>query len=201
MKNYYTMKRVLTLTIALLVTGGANAESAVIMRDTNLLWTPSFSSGSAGQLHIGAEVDAGEHKGGWRKITTKSDGKSGWVRRYTMRSGLKSNNINKATQTTQTDSLKNGLSSIGRLFASLFYSGDRAKPQNRGNLTVTAGIRGLNAQDIEQAQPDTEMLNRMLAFHEHPESANSFASAANLRSQHVNYLPKPQIERHNYKDK
>ena len=150
-------------------------------------------------------MNAGEHKGGWRKITAKSDGKSGWVRRYTLRSVAKSDNANitiKNSQTdSQTDSLKNGITNIGRLFASLFYSTDSVNRENKGNLTATAGIRGLDAQDIKQAQPNSEMLNRMLAFHEHAKSANSFASAANLRSQRVNYLPKPQIDRRVNKDK
>ncbi|MEE4249199.1 MAG: SH3 domain-containing protein, partial [Alcanivoracaceae bacterium] len=123
--------RVLLVILALL---GSNlafaADSGIISANTPLHSEPSGAVN--GTLLANTLVEVGERRGGWYQVTA-SGGRQGWVRLSAVRlSGQK-----------QSDSVFSGL--WGWLNSS-------QSVQSGG--TATAGIRGLDAADIESANAD-----------------------------------------------
>jgi hypothetical protein len=63
--------------------------------------------------------------------------------------------------------------------------------QRSATPTSTIGIRGLGAEDIAQAQPDTGAVTRMEALRVAEPQARQFARDASLKTASVDPLPAP----------
>lgn len=154
----------------------AQQDAAVIQRATELRDAPGTAGASLGQLPAESPVErTGERKGSWIKVRT-SQGSSGWVHMFDVgsRASAASASGNAAT---------GGLRSLGGLFGS-----------NSGSTTATstAGIRGLEAEDITNAQPNPAAVTQAEQHRVNARQARSFASSAPLQAREVAPLPEPE---------
>jgi hypothetical protein len=116
-------------------------------------------------LQENAAVQALERKGGWTRVRA-ADGE-GWVRMLTLRFG--------ATP-------KPGASGASQLF-------NVARTGTSGTQ-VTTGVRGLDAEQLVNAQPNAAELAKLEKFAAERGAAEKFASQGKLAAQPVDY-PKP----------
>lgn len=151
-------------------------ESAVVKRATQLRDTPAENGGSVAPLAANTVVTrSSERKGPWTKVSTPQ-GASGWVHMFDLgpQAGSASGTGNAAT---------GGLRSLGGLFGG-----------NSGSTTTatsTVGIRGLDAQDIANAQPNPAAVDKAEGLRVNADQARQFASAASLQSRTVPPLAEP----------
>lgn len=153
-------------------------EAAVIKRATQLRDAPSDGGASVAPLDANTVVTrSNERKGPWTKVSTPQ-GATGWVHMFDLgpQSGAAAPSNNAATS---------GLRSLGGLFGGTGGSTTTA--------TSTAGIRGLGAEDIANAQPNPAAVGRAEAMRVNADQARQFASSAALQSREVPALAQPAL--------
>jgi hypothetical protein len=161
---------------ALLATNCAHAESAHTIRATELHADSQSDAATIATLPENAALDVLQRRGAWSQVKT-SNGQSGWVRMLNLRfdavAGAAPNNA-KAS------------GSAGSGLTSLLASG---RTSNSG--TDTTGVRGLNEEDLANAQANPAELQKMLKFATDKNTAQTFAQRAKLAAAKVPYLPDP----------
>lgn len=176
------MPRELWRVLALgLVCGGLTAvhaqDAAVLKRATDLREAPSDTAPSVAPLPAQASVTrTPERKGAWVKVRTPQ-GASGWVHMF---------DLNPAAGSAAGGG-GNVATSGARGLGSLFGGGAGSTT----TATSTAGIRGLGAEDIANAQPNPAAVGRAEGLRAGPEDARRFAGGAALRSRDVPALAEP----------
>jgi hypothetical protein len=172
-----TVLRVLALTALLLPTAWAQ-EAAVTRRATELRATPADSGRSLAALPAQSPVTrGGERQGPWVQVRTAA-GATGWLHLF---------DLGPATTTASADSggAANAVGGALRGVTNLF-GGNRPT-----QAATTAGIRGLGAEDLAQAQPDTAAVAQMDKLRQSEADARAFAGSAALRPASVTPLPAP----------
>jgi len=153
-------------------------EAAVVKRATQLRDTPADSGASVAPLEANTVVTrSNERKGPWTKVSTQQ-GATGWVHMFDLgpQSGSATPTNNAATS---------GLRGLGGLFGG-----------NSGSTTTatsTVGIRGLDAEDIANAQPNPAAVGRAESLRVNADQARQFASSASLQSRDVPALAQPAL--------
>lgn len=160
---------------ALTLPAHAQQDASVIQRATELRDAPGTTGASLGALAADSPVErTGERKGSWIKVRTPQ-GIAGWVHMFDVgtRASAAPASGNAATS---------GLRSLGGLFGG-----------NAGTTTATstAGIRGLDAEDIANAQPNLAAVTQAEQQRVNAEQARRFAGAASLQAHQVAALPEP----------
>ena len=143
----------------------ALAEPASVIRPTELKKEPATDAAKVADLAENAPVDAGERSGGWIRVRTPA-GAEGWVKLLALRYG--GPGAARAGDTGLSQALN-----VARTGA----SGTR----------VTTGVRGLEAEQIAAARPNTAELNRMRSFAATRDSSAGFAENGELQRQRVDY--------------
>lgn len=172
-----TTLRVLALAFLLLSTAWAQ-EAAVTRRDTELRATPGDGGRSIAPLPAQSPVTrTGERQGPWVQVRTAA-GASGWLHLF---------DLGPATTTASAESggAANAVGGALRGVTNLF-GGNRPS-----QAATTAGIRGLGAEDLAQAQPDTAAVAQMEKLRQSEADARAFAGSAALRQASVASLPAP----------
>lgn len=164
------MKRILLSVFALLAAGLCAAEPATVIRATELKKEPGTDAPTVAPLAEGARVDALERKGGWTRVKTEG-GAEGWVRMLQLRYGAGAGGEAKA-----------GDSGVAQLL-------NVARTGSSGTQ-VTTGVRGLDEQQLANAQPNAAELAKMNRFAAQPDAAAAFAAKGKLSAKPVAY-PKP----------
>lgn len=144
------------------------AEPAVVIRATELKKEPATDAATVAELAENAAVDATERKGGWTKVKAE-DGAQGWVKMLLLRYGA-------------AGAAKPGASGLTQLF-------NVARTGTSGTQ-VTTGVRGLDAEQLTNAQPNAAELAKLASYAASPETSAQFARRAKLQAQQVEY-PKP----------
>jgi hypothetical protein len=143
------------------------AEPATLIHAAELKRAPATDAETVAQLAANSAVDALERKGGWTRV--KAAAGEGWVKMLALRySGP--------------GEAKKGDSGITQLF-------NVARTGSSGTQ-VTTGVRGLDEQQLANAQPNKAELARMSRFAARPEAAAAFAAKGHLAAKSVEY-PKP----------
>jgi hypothetical protein len=152
-------------------------EALVTKRQSSLRQEPSESSRSLQTLPLQTQLTRlGDKQGAWIKVSLV-DSSQGWVHMFDV--------------TTPAAASSVGSTGAGVLRSvTSFLNRGSAQPRNNVS-TATVGIRGLNAQDIANATPNTQALQRAESFQLGADQANRFASAASLSRQSVADLPVP----------
>jgi hypothetical protein len=163
---------VLALTGA--VAAGAHAqEAAVTRRATELRDAPSEQGKSLASLPAQAAITrTAERQGPWVQVRTGA-GATGWVHLF---------DVGPAAAAPQSGGAGGALRSVTSLF------GGSSRQTQTGS---TAGIRGLEAQDLAQAQPNPAAVTQMEGLRQSEADARSFADSAALRPASVEALPAP----------
>lgn len=165
------------------LTGTAHAqEAAVVKRATQLRDTPAESGASVAPLEANTTVTrSSERKGPWARVST-AQGATGWVHMFDLApaAGSAASAASGVGSTAAT-----GLRSLGSLFGG-----------NSGSTTTatsTVGIRGLDAEDIANAQPNPAAVGRAESLRVNADQARQFASSASLQSRDVPALAQPAL--------
>jgi len=156
------MRTLLALLLALPLL--AAAEPATLMRATELKQEPATDAATLARLPENAAVEALERKGGWTRI--KAGAAEGWVRMLSLRFG-------------GPGEAKKGDSGVTQLF-------NVARTGTSGTQ-VTTGARGLDADQLANAQPNPAELAKMDGFAASAEAAASFAAKGRLSATSVEY--------------
>ena len=156
-----------------LLPGALAQESAVTRRATDLRDAPGDKGRSIATLPAQAAVTrTNERQGPWVQVRTPA-GATGWVHLF---------DIGPATAAAEGgSSAGNALRGVTGLFGS-------GRSTQTGS---TAGIRGLDAQDLANAQPNPAAVAQMEGLRQTEADARTFANSASLRSANVEPLPAP----------
>jgi len=136
----------------------------MLVRATELKQEPATDAATVARLPENAAVEALERKGGWTRI--KAGTAEGWVRMLSLRFG-------------GPGEAKKGDSGLTQLF-------NVARTGTSGTQ-VTTGARGLDADQLANAQPNPAELAKMAAFAADAEAAASFAAKGKLSATSVEY--------------
>ncbi|KFN51504.1 SH3 domain-containing protein [Arenimonas composti] len=161
-------RRVLVAALAAaLVSGVALADSATVLKATDLRAEPNASAPVAGQVKPRDTVEVTAREGAWMNVTTAA-GQAGWARMLNFR-GVASADADRGS---------------GADVGALFRAGSTG-------ATATTGARALDAEDLRTAAPDTMALAQLDGFASSRDEASSFAGQAPVQAQRVDYLPEP----------
>ena len=141
------------------------ADPATLIRAADLKSSPAVDAESVAALPANARVDALERKGGWTRV--KAAEGEGWVKMLALRYQAGG---------------KGGDSGIAQL-ANVARTGS-------SGTQVTTGVRGLDEQQLANAQPNRAELAKMARFAAAPDAAAAFAAKGKLSARAVAY-PKP----------
>jgi hypothetical protein len=171
-----TALRAVALALLLLPQAWAQ-EAALTRRATELRDAPADSGRSLASLPAQAPVTrSSERQGPWVQVRTAS-GANGWVHMFDL-----------GPASAGADAGANGAGNLvgGALrgVSSLFGGGNRP-----AQAATTAGIRGLGAEDLAQAQPNAAAVAQMEALRQSEAEARSFAGRSAWRPAAVEPLP------------
>jgi hypothetical protein len=159
-------------------TAQAQDESALVKRSTELREAPGETGRSLASLPAETALTRlGDRQGPWIRVRTAA-GATGWVHLFDV--GPASRGAAAPTSGGAAGALR-GVTS--------FFT--KPSEQRSATATSTIGIRGLDAQDIAQAQPDTGAVTRMETLRVAEPQARQFARDASLKTASVEPLPTP----------
>ncbi|MFZ1910670.1 MAG: SH3 domain-containing protein, partial [Burkholderiales bacterium] len=139
------------------------------VRAAELKKAPASDAEAIAQLAENAKVEAGKRRGGWVQVRDAA-GASGWVRLLWLRYGAEGE-------------AKQGDSGISQLF-------NVARTGSSGTQ-VTTGVRGLDAEQLANAQPNPQQLQKLETYAVREDAAKAFARKGKLESQSVDYPKGP----------
>lgn len=152
------------LALLLLLPLVAAAEPATVIRPAELKQEPASDAATLATLPESTAVDALERKGGWTRV--KAGAGEGWVRMLSLRFG-------------GATAAKPGASGLSQAF-------NVARTGTSGTQATT-GVRGLDAEQIANAQPNPAELAKLQKFAADADSAATFASQGKLSPTSVAY--------------
>lgn len=148
------------------------AESGTVIRASQLLAEPYSDAASRGLVRGDTVVDIVERRGGWYHVSA-DDGRSGWLRLSSIRLG-------EAEKEEE-----------GGFWASLFSFTGRSQART---ASATTGIRGLSEEEIRDASPNPEAVERLATFGAEDKEVRRFAAGIGLASRDVAALPEEEPE-------
>lgn len=164
----------LALCVGLVAAGAAQAQSGdtfIVKRDTQLRRAAAENAPVIAPLAGNSTVQRlAERQGAWVRV--RANNQLGWVHMFDLGS--------------QPSASSGGGTNVLRGLGSLFGSGSQTT-----TATSTVGIRGLDADDIANAQPNPAAVKRGEALRANPSQAQQFAARSGLRAQSVDDLPAP----------
>lgn len=148
-------------------------EAALTRRAVELREAPADQARSLASLPAQAPVTrTSERRGPWVKVRSEA-GATGWVHLF---------DVGPAASAGSGGFAGGALRSVTSLFGG-------ARPATTS--ATTAGIRGLGAEDLAQAQPDAAAVARMEAQRQDAGQARAFAQRVGWRAAAVDPLPAP----------
>lgn len=167
MKMKIRQAKWLLLVSALCTSLASAASGGVLIKDETLYAKPAVRSASVGRVARGTPVTVVARQGGWVEVT---NGRTrGWVRMFSVRGSV------------------GGGSDTAAELAGLARAGQR-RP---GNIVATAGVRGLNEEDLKTAKYSERGIQDLASYSVSAGAARQFAGQARLARQNVAYLPDP----------
>jgi Bacterial SH3 domain len=142
----------------------ALAEAGTVIRATDLKQEPASDSATVAALAEQTAVEVLERKSGWIRVKAASG--EGWVRMLALRLGGAS-------------AAKPGASGLSQMF-------NVARTGTSGTQ-VTTGVRGLDAEQIANAQPNPAELAKLEKFAADRDAAAGFATQGKLSATAVAY--------------
>lgn len=174
-----TCQAVLAVLSTLLVNppAWAQTDAVTVKRETQLRESPMASAPSLAPLAVQTALTRlATRRGPWIEVRT-AQGQTGWVHLFDVGTVPVAQGGNFATGAL-------------RGLTSLFGGGNALAPQHR-TATATIGIRGLGAEEIANAQPNTSAVTLMEALRLDATQARQFAATAALVAQPIEPLPAP----------
>jgi hypothetical protein len=149
----------------------ALAEPAVTVRALDLRQKPAADAESVAKVPAETPVDLVARSGAW--VQLKSGQGTGWAKVFDVRMG--------ATGAAPA----RGATGSGIADTLNLASGNRAS-------SVSTGVRGLDAEMLERAQPNFQQVTVLAGFAASSKQAREFAHTGKLTARQVELLPPPQ---------
>ena len=154
----------------------AQSEAVIIKRPAQLREGPGEAARAIAALPVQTPVTRlGDRSGAWIKVSM-ANGSAGWVHMFDITSA----------NSTASSTGANALRSLGS-----FFNKGSAQAQGTAMATSTVGIRGLEATDLANAQPNMAAVALADASRADAQQARRFASLASLNARQVDALPEP----------
>jgi hypothetical protein len=172
---------ILALSLAALAAPQAYAQNdtLLIKRPAELRQTPGESAPSLQALPVQTPVTRlPARQGAWIQVKTAA-GATGWVHMF---------DVGTSSATTSAGSTASGAL---RGLTNFFNRGSAQSSSTTTTATSTVGIRGLGAEDINNAQPNLAALTQVEGLRTDATQARRFATEAPLKAQAVEALPVP----------
>lgn len=144
----------------LCVSSLALASPGSVTRSTDLKDKPFLDATTLSRLPAGSSVDIQKRQGAWAQVRA-STGQTGWLKILNLRSG----------PSGASGSGVNQLLNVARTGSS-------------GN-TVTTGVKGLSAEQIKNARPNVQEVERMKSYGVSSAEAQRFARSNRLAAKNV----------------
>jgi len=154
----------------LTTTSSFASSSGFALRQCMVMEEPYRDANEIASLDKGDSLEILKRKGGWLKISTGDI--QGWVRMFYIKRGEEDNKPSAGTEVSGALGLATG----------------RA---GSGNVVATTGIRGLDEENLKEAEFNAEELKKLKAFYATNERAEAFAKKAKLVQRKVALLPAP----------
>ena len=145
-------------------------ETAETLSAVDLKKDPYLDASTVNALPVKTAVTVLKRQGAW--VNVKSTSSTGWLKMTTI----------KLTDGT-TGAKKSSDSGLG----SLFNLGRRSRTASNG-VTVTTGIRGLSEEELKNAQPNPQAVDKMDGFAESKITGEKFAKQVQLKNQQIEYF-------------
>jgi hypothetical protein len=149
----------------------AVAEVGTVRTAASLMAAPYRDAKIAGPIAVETRVEIVERRGGWLRVTANDQ--NGWLRLHEVRLG--------------DGKEKKGSSG----FLALWNLGQTGRSGTQGAVATT-GIRGLSAEQLKNAEPNTKAVKRLERYRATDEQALEHAQAAGLKPRSVPALPTPE---------
>ena len=163
------------LALAILLNAGiAFAESARTVRATDLQAQSQSDAATLATLPENTRVIVLRRSGAWGEIKT-ANGQAGWVRMLSLR-------FDEAVPQGAGGGAANPVAALTGLLSS---------GRTSTTATVTTGVRGLTAEDMQNAQANPAEVQKLQKFAVQKDSAQAFARRSGLSPVQVDYLPEP----------
>lgn len=155
--------------LALLPLAARGGENGYATRELELRSDPVAGASVVGTLAKGQKFEiVGEQKA-W--VQVKAGERSGWTLLFYVMKGDPPQGV-----------------SAGRTVSELWTLGT---DRDKGQLTSTIGVRGIDEEQLRAAHFDAEELRRLEALGLPKEAGDAFAKQGALTARPVNYLPEP----------
>lgn len=145
-------------------------ETAETLSAVDLKKEPYSDASMVTALPALAALSVVKRQGAW--VNVKSTAGSGWLKMTTIK---------------LTDGSSNAKKSGDYGLSSLFNLGRKSRTASNG-VTVTTGIRGLSEEELKNAQPNPQAVDKMDGFASNKSAGEKFAAKAKLKSQQIDYL-------------
>lgn len=150
------------LTLVLLCASGlALASPGSVTRTTDLKARPYLDAATVARLPANSAVEIQTRQGAWAQVRS-ADGRTGWVKILNLRSSATAGSAGGGV---------NQLLSVARTGSS--------------GRTVTTGVKGLSAEQIRNARPDPQEVERMKSYGVSSAQAQEFARNSRLSARQV----------------
>jgi len=157
------------LSACLSMNPAAAAEQVTVERESKLYAEPRLDAPTESVLEAGTTAEVVGKSGAWLNVKTPSA--TGWVFSFNVRFSVGSPDAAPSTS-------GGGDSAIGRIFG----------PERGVNVTSTIGIRGLDTEDLRQAQFNAEQMKLLDGYAVQKDAAAQNASGKGLAPVQVEYL-------------
>jgi hypothetical protein len=159
--------------LAMLLASAAHAEPATTSKATDLLAQAFADAATVASLPADTKVEVLRRSGAWSEVKTAA-GQTGWVRMLALKFG--------DGTAKQAAGGGNSLAALGGLLSA---------GRTSNTATVTTGVKGLDAETLQNAQPNPEELKKLKKFVADKPAAQSFAQHNKLAATKIDYLPEP----------
>jgi len=170
-RNMISMEQLLQslriiLIVILFAAASASAQQVTLERDSPLYAEPRLDASQVTQLKLGATGEVIGKQGAW--LNLKTPGGNGWLFSFNVR-----------FQSQQAGSGDSGAgSAAGRLFG----------PRSSVSVTSTIGIRGIEEEDLKQANFNADQMKLLDGYVATKQAAEQGARASGLAPASVEYM-------------
>jgi hypothetical protein len=160
-----------------------SGEALVVKRAAQLRDAPGEASRSLAPLPVQTALTrTGERQGAWIQVRM-ADGTAGWLHMF---------DVTSASTASQGGAGASALRGLTSGLTNFFGRGGSQAQSGSTVTTSTIGIRGLDAADLANAQPNMASVTQIEAMRVDAGQAQQFASGAALSTRAVEPLPVPQ---------
>lgn len=156
------------------LTPAAEDDAGIIVRNSDVLSEPADGADSLATLTLGNRVRVTELRGRWAQVET-GEGDRGWIPAANVRLGK-----------GKAESRSGG--AVSGLLRSITGSVAGLSSSDESSEAAHVGIRGLQPEDVANAEPDPEALKQLEEYRASAETAAAHARRIALASRKLEYL-------------